>query len=180
MTSLRTITPGVEFRLTSHPLLTEVQLDDRAKREFTLLFALRQMEDKMWEISHDLDNGDYAGARDEVSRFTSSSMHDGEHTSNYNYWERYSNLHHVNYYLDAIVNDPHEGDCTAIACSCVRCHAEQILDVDTTRGLGKRALRMVPGILERFPDGYKDCDPILKAAYEFAIEHKTSFLAQST
>ena len=32
---------------------------------------------------------------------------------------------------------PHVGDCTCVACSCDKCHAEDLLGIHTTRGLGK-------------------------------------------
>lgn len=31
----------------------------------------------------------------------------------------------------------HNGDCTCVACSCLKCHAERLVGVDTTAGLGK-------------------------------------------
>ena len=37
-------------------------------------------------------------------------------------------------YLDAL-QDVHMGDCTYNACSCVKCHAEKLLGIDTIKGL---------------------------------------------
>jgi hypothetical protein len=33
----------------------------------------------------------------------------------------------------------HVGDCTCVPCSCTKCHAENMLGVDTVRGLGKHS-----------------------------------------
>ncbi len=41
----------------------------------------------------------------------------------------------VSYVQDLL--DPHCGDCTCVAYSCSKCHAEGLLGVDTTKGLGK-------------------------------------------
>ncbi len=42
----------------------------------------------------------------------------------------------MKYLVDALKN-AHCGDCTCIACSCDKCHAEELLGIHTTRGLGK-------------------------------------------
>lgn len=46
--------------------------------------------------------------------------------------------HMLSYYLDSL-SDSHWGDCTCVPCSCTKCHAERMLGIDTTPGLGKYA-----------------------------------------
>ncbi len=42
----------------------------------------------------------------------------------------------LDYYVTAL-KDVHGGDCTCVACSCDKCHAEGLLGINTTKGLGK-------------------------------------------
>jgi hypothetical protein len=42
----------------------------------------------------------------------------------------------------------HVGDCTCVACSCLKCHAETLVGVDTIRGLGKHEASYVGGAFE--------------------------------
>ena len=42
--------------------------------------------------------------------------------------------HRFKIYHEAL-QEEHMGDCTYVSCSCVRCHAENILGVDTIKGL---------------------------------------------
>lgn len=39
--------------------------------------------------------------------------------------------------LEAELRKSHDGDCTCQPCSCLKCRAEGLLDVDTIKGLGK-------------------------------------------
>ncbi|KKM19412.1 hypothetical protein LCGC14_1655940, partial [marine sediment metagenome] len=44
----------------------------------------------------------------------------------------------MEYYVDALKN-AHCGDCTCVAMSCDKCHAEELLGIHTTRGLGQHS-----------------------------------------
>lgn len=41
------------------------------------------------------------------------------------------------HYIDGALQGSHVGDCTCIACTCSKCCAEELLGIDTIKGLGK-------------------------------------------
>src|SRR6185369_3125953 len=45
---------------------------------------------------------------------------------------------HVSDYVVELAGE-HSGDCVCFPCSCVKCHAESLLGVDTIPGLGKHS-----------------------------------------
>lgn len=53
----------------------------------------------------------------------------------------------------------HCGDCTCVATSCLKCHAESILGIDTTEGLEKHAAHFIDGAFGR--DGERTIDEAL-------------------
>lgn len=40
-------------------------------------------------------------------------------------------------YYTAALTEKHDGDCVCFPCSCLKCHAESLLGIDTIKGLGK-------------------------------------------
>lgn len=50
----------------------------------------------------------------------------------------------------------HVGDCTCVACSCSKCHAESILGIDTIKGLGKHPGHKIASVFSRWDPKTKE------------------------
>lgn len=63
------------------------------------------------------------------------------------------------YYMSDLVGG-HAGDCICVPCSCVKCHAEEILGVDTMKGLGKHSASKINAAFGR--NNEKTIDEVLE------------------
>jgi hypothetical protein len=53
---------------------------------------------------------------------------------------------------EAALRDVHVGDCTCQPCSCLKCHAEACLGIDTTPGLTRHMAHKIAGAFDRKPE----------------------------
>lgn len=117
-----------------NPLMTTVDLDEADKKRLWYETAIEQLQ---WTISHvefSLTEGkwfDLDRARKEVS--DDYYWYEGER-ENSPFYNRINEL--VGYFVEAL-QGPHVGDCTCVAASCDKCHAEELLGINTIEGLGK-------------------------------------------
>lgn len=49
------------------------------------------------------------------------------------------------YYIDALEKEEHSGDCTCSPFSCIKCHAETLIGIDTIKGLSKYSALKIQG-----------------------------------
>lgn len=113
-----------------NPFLTIVELDDRDKEHLLLTYQRDQYEDILFDIEYYIDN---------------------EHDINYikKKLSRYADI--CNLVVDSEIiqnlidelNYPHTGDCTCDSISCIRCKVEDMVGIDTIKGLGPHAARRV-------------------------------------
>lgn len=57
------------------------------------------------------------------------------------------------------IDDQHCGDCTCVPCSCIRCCVEDMLGINTLKGLGKHQASKVQGAFGK--DGNKPIDEVI-------------------
>lgn len=129
--------PGITITLTENPLQSKVTMTESARREFVLRFALKQMEDIAWEVKfrNDEQSSSFKPERaaDAVTTFTEFEGHDVYPENSFSFWEAFGKKNHLDSYIHAL-NEEHGGDCTAVACSCIRCWAESLAGIDTCPG----------------------------------------------
>lgn len=172
---LTTNTPGATFRLMDDPLSTQVILDERAQREFALKVALLALEDLLLEVHVQLEHGEVDRAKATVGQYLEFETKGQPADGSYSYWEAFAEKNSLSSFKDAL-SDTHGGDCTCVPCSCIKCHAEDIAEVDTLPGLGKHATRLLASALAgRFPN---PDSPQQIAAVSFAEKHRYSKLEQ--
>jgi len=149
---LKSPIPGVQVFLTNNPLNARIELSESAKREIALMITLNEMFDDVYSAHFDLlpqhnmqsisegdnpvlrDNYNISKAKDSLLRVIDKWYgKDGDGDG----WEgdlssadRCLQDKRVQMWLEEI-NTEHSGDCTAIACSCTRCHMEGILGINT-------------------------------------------------
>jgi len=120
-----------------NPLATLIELDAHDRRVLRLLVEIEDLKERIGIAHLDLDPKDREW-RDKTigprsleaavaSALTQLEIPDDVEKK---YAERAEN------YIGALL-DAHAGDCTCQPCSCIKCHAESLLGVNTTKGLGK-------------------------------------------
>lgn len=113
-----------------NPLATVVELDDHDRAILRLKLEIEDLEDKIVSAEYDLKKGKIDEARAELDY----SWMDGEKKA-----AREARFAEMVAYYEAELRSYHVGDCTCVACSCDKCHAEVMFGIDTTKGLGKHA-----------------------------------------
>jgi hypothetical protein len=135
--------PGVKVTLTPNPLNAKIEMTESAKREFALLTWMTNLfENYCFTSRFYLDprcgkNVDGVYVPDppnyEEAKFWMKRAEEiwfGEDGNQDVTVERIMQDDHVKYMLDALEYE-HSGDCTCVACSCERCHAEDVLGINT-------------------------------------------------
>jgi len=133
-----------------NPLRTEVILDEAEKKELWYKTKIEEMRSVISNAFFRLEEGDCLNlqrAREilDIKRFYSSKDKKAEID------ERTDESY--NEYLDAL-RDLHIGDCTCVAMSCIKCRAEDMLGIDTIKGLGQHAASFIQGTFSK--DGKED------------------------
>lgn len=106
-----------------NPLETIVELDDHEKQLLKLKIMIEQLEEKIAGGQYYLGLNPYANNVFDVDKAKRELDYDDDLLAS-----RVDELTAV--YIDEL-QQPHVGDCTCFAMSCVKCHAEQLVGVDT-------------------------------------------------
>lgn len=130
----------MKFVYYQNPLRTRVYLDDQEKEKLKLKLQIEQLENIVNGVHYYLEkdpmevlecpNPNMNGktylelARKEIPKNWCEAIDD--------YVEEMHKL-----YIDDLENGYHIGECTCIPCSCSKCHAEYLIDIDTIPVLGK-------------------------------------------
>jgi hypothetical protein len=118
-----------------NPLRTTVELDEHEKKEFWYKIKIEEMEESLFAAHFSLQEDKYFDlerARKHVdAKFY--CVNDNERSE---LDQRCDSM--LECYLNEL-NGWHVGDCTCVACSCWKCHAESLLGIDTIKGLGKHS-----------------------------------------
>lgn len=152
-----------------NPLMTEIILDDAEKKLLWHKIKIEELQGNASGLFFHLTHYKEEEKNEDWKKRLDSHMHynsfeyiydDGDGLS-----ERVNTLH--KYYLESL-NGRHCGDCTCVPCSCEKCYAESLVEVDTIKGLGKHLAYKVE---QAFLDGkdekgyykyHQDIDKALK------------------
>lgn len=140
-----------------NPFWTSVEIDDRDKQMLLLAIQNEQYTEILCSLNLDL-NGKYnrpaltdlEAIKKEVDK-----------------WVEICNLdvdsEEVQYYISCL-DTGHMGDCTYVPCSCARCQVEEMLDINTIKGLGKHQASKVQGAFGK--DGDRTIDEAIAVLEE--------------
>lgn len=132
-----------------NPFFTTIEIDDRDKEMILKSIQAEAYEDMLCDldlwISGDIKT-DIPVTIEMVAEKVSG-------------WGKICNLtvesEQIQGYIDEL-KYPHCGDCICVPCSCMRCHVEVMLGVNTIEGLGKHSARKVEGAFGK--DGKRTID----------------------
>lgn len=136
-----------------NPLETTVELDEKEKEIFLLNIKLLNMEENRLMAEYALDDGNMKNVKEYISR----SLDDKS------FEEYVQRLYDT--YLEELMSS-HVGDCICVACSCMKCHAESILGIDTISGCNKY---MGNSIFSAFRK-YKNIDTVIEKLDNYKVE----------
>lgn len=116
-----------------NPLYTTIELDEHEKKELWYKVKIEEMVNLLF-VAHFYLKEKYYNLERVKKAVEPGYYLDEKHGKKCGLDER----------VDMIVNElvqelmlPHCGDCTCVPCSCMKCYAENLLGIDTTKGLGK-------------------------------------------
>lgn len=117
-----------------NPLWTKIELDDHEKKELWYKIKIREMENMMFGAHFRLNEDDKYFDLEKARKQLDPTYWCTDEKSKLD--ERCDTL--LDYYIGNL-EYKHEGDCTCIACTCDKCSAEHLLDINTMPGLGKHS-----------------------------------------
>jgi len=130
-----------------NPLLTAVELDDADKKLLWHQMKVHVLEERISEADFDLDPEHQKWCRDalkdrcpvdfvaEAQKSLDYPFICGDEKRNDKTFDEYITERADVYAAELLLG--HSGDCTYVPCSCLKCHAEAMIGVDTIPGLGK-------------------------------------------
>lgn len=119
-----------------NPLCTRVELDVHEAKNFWNLIKMAEMEELLFDAHFHMQDdrwNDMEAARRAVDPDYYMNEEDDKPTK---LDQRVQVLY--DYYMTDLLSS-HGGDCTCFPASCSKCHAENMLGVDTISGLGKHS-----------------------------------------
>lgn len=117
-----------------NPLCTRVELDVHESKNFWNLIKMAEMEELLFDAHFHMQDEswyDMAAARKAVDPDYYIAEDDNQASK---LDQRVKTLY--DWYLAELLSS-HGGDCTCFPCGCPKCHAENMLGIKTTPGMGK-------------------------------------------
>lgn len=137
-----------------NPFRTSVEIDDRDKQMILLAIQNEEYVDILCSLDLWMEG--------KIKKDTPPTMEDIQKQTSR--WGEICNMtvdsEEVRYYV-SYLDTEHMGDCTCVPCSCVRCHVEEMLNINTIKGLGKHQAHKVLGAFGR--DGTNTIDEAIES-----------------
>lgn len=162
----------MKIKYNQNPLRTEIILSEEEKREIWYKIKLEQLENNisyaLMYLKEDSPKFSIEKAKDKLSYFdntlNASRLKDG----NTSYIDQYA-TERLEMMVEAL-SDMHVGDCVCIPCSCVKCHAEYFLGIDTIDGLGKHHAEHILSAFGVLDDNYEK-DKTINEALDYLLNY---------
>lgn len=122
-----------------NPLFTTIELDENEKKELWYKIKIAQMTDLLEEAEFSLTDDDYFNLTD-AKKYVDSNYYNpanGEKSQ----LDKHCDMV-FGYYIHEL-KSCHYGDCVCFSSSCVKCNAESLLGIDTTKGLKPHAANKI-------------------------------------
>ncbi len=133
----------MKITYTPNPLRSQVLLDDHDKEVFRLKIKVEELQNRMFSAHFSLTESAYFNVTDAQKHVDPTYYIQEDNEPPTKLEERVDSM--FNYYTEALL-DTHIGDCTCQPCSCLKCHAEGILGINTLAPYpGSHALSAING-----------------------------------
>ncbi len=130
----------MKINYNKNPLYTTIELDEQEKKELWYKIKIAELEEHLLGAELYLSENpkwfDLNKAREEVN-----SAHLESENGQKSKLDKWCDQM-LNYYTSELMAS-HAGDCTCFPCSCGKCHAEDLIGVHTTQGLGKHSAHKI-------------------------------------
>lgn len=162
----------MKITYTPNPLATFVELDEHEKELFRLKLKIELLEECVFGAQYCLGMNPYAKNKFDVESAKRDLDYDEEKAD-----ARVNEL--LEHYLEELKGQ-HVGDCTCVACSCLKCHAESLLGIDTLKPFpGKHAMYHIASAFSRYNPETKQHDGP-EVSLDEAIEKLASYKPTSS
>lgn len=133
----------MKITYTPNPLNTVIELDEHEKRGLWYQLKIEDLVNRLFTVHYELTyKGDKGPDMARVLRHADPKYYLGETAEKDPIDARADEL--LAHYLEEL-RGSHVGDCTCFPMSCSKCHAEDMLGVNTIKGLGKHEAHKVQG-----------------------------------
>jgi hypothetical protein len=134
---------------TENPLAQKILIDEKEREILRLKIRVEDLEDKLCSISNILDSKKSEYEKLTESRQECNIFDSADKEKEYNAF-----IEKRLQEYDRELTREHGGDCTSIPCSCMKCHAENFLGVDS---LGEISNSSAYRILDAFNERSGNC-----------------------
>lgn len=131
----------MQINWNKNPLRTTISLTEEEKEIFALKCLIDEYEERLTVAALYLNKEKYPKQFNPERAFTEVYIYDESGNI-----DREKINEFKNYYLRELESGYHIGDCTCFPSSCNRCIAEEILGVDTIKGLGKHPANSIQSL----------------------------------
>lgn len=155
-----------------NPLRTSVELDEHDRQIFWLKIKIEELQEKLFSANFSLTEDKKYFSLDRARRETAPEEYIKEDNQEKTPLDqRVDKLFEC--YLEELLSS-HCGDCTCIPCSCMKCHAENILGLDTLKPFpGKHELSSINSAFSYMENG-ETKQRSLSEALTYLRDHKIS------
>ena len=138
-----------------NPLLTVVELNEADKQLLWHRVKINELEERISQAHFDLDP-EMREWRQSIGKGRSPEewITEAQRSLDYSYvcgdtkYDGSSFDEYITYVTNEYIQElsrAHCGDCTCVACSCLKCHIETLLGIDTIKGLHKHEASFISG-----------------------------------
>lgn len=143
----------MKITYTPNPLNTIIELDEHEKKELWYKLKIEALVERLFRVHYELTYGSRENPKvDSILADVDPDyyLNDEDETGRSRLDKRIDEA--LAYYLDDL-RSAHMGDCVCFACSCSKCHAEDLLGINTIKGLGKHPANKIDGAFSNGKNG---------------------------
>jgi hypothetical protein len=151
-----------------NPLASIIELDDVEKKELWYKIKIEELESLLFSAHYHAREGKDGKETDmiKVREYLDPEYYCTDEKSPLE--KRVDEMYEC--YIEEL-NSAHSGDCTCFACSCGKCHVEDMVGVNTIEGLGKHSAHKIEYL---FREG-KNIHQVIAALEDYAPEMTDSW-----
>lgn len=145
----------MKITLTENPLNIKVELDDSEKLLFRAKLEIKDLEDTLFRVDLYLDeNRQFFNLEKARKALSFTKLTDEQLAVRSKCLDE-----NAQHFIDELLLN-HVGDCTCVAASCSKCHAESLLGIDTLGKIGKHELNYVDSAFR--VEGIETCEQAIQ------------------